>query len=72
MGDYLILSEVKEQLGDLGTDYDTFLGKLITRASRDVDRLTRQFFDLKAGVNQISLPVLAPATITVAPVRGIC
>lgn len=49
MGDYVTLAEVKEMLQDLGTDYDTVLGKIVTRASRDIDRLTGSFFDLLAG-----------------------
>lgn len=52
MGDYVTLAEVKEQLGDLGTDYDAYLGHLITRSSRDVDRLTGQFFDIQTGITR--------------------
>lgn len=83
MGDYVTLAEVKEQLIDLGTDDDTFLGKLITRASRDVDRLTGQFFDVKAGVTNLldgsgrrrlmlspEWPLVSVTTLTVAFFTG--
>jgi len=53
MGDYVTIPEVKEQLADLGSEYDPFLAKLISRASRDVDRLTRQFFDLQSAVTRL-------------------
>lgn len=53
MGDYVTLTEVKEVLQDLGTDYDTVLGKIITRASRDIDRLTGSFFDTAAGLAKL-------------------
>jgi hypothetical protein len=52
MGDYLTLSEVKAQLVDMDTGSDAFLTSLITRASRDVDRLTGQFFDLSTSVTR--------------------
>lgn len=74
MADYVTLTDVHEQLGDLGTEYDTFLGKLITRSSRDIDRLTGQFFDLRSaqtllldgnGRRRLSLPTEWPlATLT--------
>lgn len=54
MGDYVTLANVKAQyLPDLGTDYDAFLTAAITRASRDIDRLTGSFFDLKAGITNL-------------------
>lgn len=52
MADYVTLAQVKAELGDLGTDYDSLLGAKITRSSLKIDRITKRpyGFSLTAGV----------------------
>ena len=45
MGDYATLDEIKARLPDLGTEYDAVLNSLKAQASRDIERLTGQFFE---------------------------
>lgn len=45
MGDYATLDEIKARLPDLGPEYDAVLTSLKAQASRDIERLTGQFFE---------------------------
>lgn len=45
MGDYATLDEIKARLPDLGAEYDAVLTSLKAQASRDIERLTGQFFE---------------------------
>lgn len=45
MGDYATLDEIKARVPDLGAEYDAILTSLKAQASRDIERLTGQFFE---------------------------
>jgi hypothetical protein len=53
VGDYLTRAEVKEVLSNLTSSDDTVIDKYITRATKDINRLTGQFFDTKSAVTRL-------------------
>lgn len=70
MGDYCNLTDVKNRLTDLGTDYDTLITELCTNASRIFDKETGRRFDATTatkyfpgtGGRKLYIPELASVT----------
>jgi hypothetical protein len=53
VADYATLAQLKEILGDLGTDQDVLLQKVLDRTKVMIDGIAKRSFDIQSGVTKL-------------------